>query len=80
MIGSGWRSRLRPWRQRARSSSVESASSRSSRRGSTKRGPGGEEGKVGFAEKASFSKMLIGIDVNDGQDAGQPGGKLAAAA
>jgi sterol desaturase/sphingolipid hydroxylase (fatty acid hydroxylase superfamily) len=43
----------------------------------TFRNPDKFEGKVGFAEKASFSKMLVGIDVNEGQDAGQPGGKLA---
>jgi sterol desaturase/sphingolipid hydroxylase (fatty acid hydroxylase superfamily) len=45
----------------------------------TFRNPDTFEGKVGFAEKASFSKMLIGIDVNEGQDAGQPGGKLVPA-
>jgi sterol desaturase/sphingolipid hydroxylase (fatty acid hydroxylase superfamily) len=38
------------------------------------------EGEVGFAEKASYAKMLVGIDVNEGQDAGQPGGKFAAVA
>lgn len=37
-------------------------------------------GEVGFAEKASFGKMLVGIDVNEGEDAGQPGGELASAA
>ncbi len=31
------------------------------------------EGEVGFVEKASFAKMLVGIDVNAGDDAGQPG-------
>jgi sterol desaturase/sphingolipid hydroxylase (fatty acid hydroxylase superfamily) len=33
------------------------------------------EGEVGF-EKASFAKMLVGVDVNAGAEAGQPGGAL----
>lgn len=37
------------------------------------------EGRVGFAEKASFAKMLVGIDVNAGPDAGQPGAMPQAA-
>ena len=37
------------------------------------------EGRVGFAEKASFAKMLVGVDVNGDTNAGQPGAKLAAA-
>jgi sterol desaturase/sphingolipid hydroxylase (fatty acid hydroxylase superfamily) len=31
------------------------------------------EGRVGFAERASFGRMLLGVDVNAGQAAGQPG-------
>jgi sterol desaturase/sphingolipid hydroxylase (fatty acid hydroxylase superfamily) len=37
------------------------------------------EGRVGFADDPSYAKMLVGIDVNEGQDAGQPGGRLVAA-
>lgn len=29
-------------------------------------------GDVGFAQKASFAKMLVGVDVNRGDEAGQP--------
>jgi sterol desaturase/sphingolipid hydroxylase (fatty acid hydroxylase superfamily) len=37
------------------------------------------DGRVGFAERASFVKLLAGIDVNAGQAAGQPGARLAPA-
>jgi len=86
----GKRSRLGPWRQLARSSSHCDHHELNVHAYyadlpiwdivfGTFKNPDKFEGKVGFAERASFSKMLVGIDVNDGQDAGQPGGKLAAA-
>jgi sterol desaturase/sphingolipid hydroxylase (fatty acid hydroxylase superfamily) len=38
------------------------------------------EGRVGFEERASFGKMLVGVDVNAGNDAGQPSSTPARAA
>jgi len=38
----------------------------------TFKNPASFVGKVGFAARASFTKMLFGVDVNAGEDAGQP--------
>jgi sterol desaturase/sphingolipid hydroxylase (fatty acid hydroxylase superfamily) len=35
------------------------------------------EGRVGFEERASYGKMLIGVDVSAGNDAGPPSSALA---
>jgi sterol desaturase/sphingolipid hydroxylase (fatty acid hydroxylase superfamily) len=45
----------------------------------TFRNPREFSGQVGFASRASFAQLLVGVDVNAGQNAGQPGARLVAA-